>query len=43
VYVQTKDEMAGGYGSQEGEKNVYQVLVGELGGERPLGRPKHEW
>jgi hypothetical protein len=22
---------------------VYRVLVGKLGGERPLGRPRHRW
>jgi len=25
------------------KRNVYKVLVGKLGGEGPIGRPKHEW
>jgi hypothetical protein len=28
---------------RKGKNNVYKVLVGKLGEERPLGRPKHEW
>jgi len=27
---------------RKGKRNVYKVLVRKLGGERPLGRPKHE-
>ena len=25
------------------ERGVYRVLVGKLGGKRPLGRPRHRW
>jgi len=28
---------------RKGKRNVYTVLIGKLGGEGPLGRPKHEW
>jgi len=24
-------------------RGVYRVLVGKLGGKRPLGRPRHRW
>jgi hypothetical protein len=27
----------------KGKRNAYKILVGKLGGERPLGRTKHEW
>jgi hypothetical protein len=30
--------------STNGEKrNAYMILVGKLGGKRPLGRPRHRW
>jgi hypothetical protein len=34
----------GGTCGTNGEKrNVYRLLVGKLGGKRPLGRPKRRW
>jgi hypothetical protein len=26
-----------------GERGVYRVLVGKLGGKRPLGKPRRKW
>jgi hypothetical protein len=30
-------------GTNGKERNIYRLLVGKPEGERPLGRPRHEW
>ena len=32
-----------GHVAHVGERSTYRVLVGKLGGKRPLGIPKHRW
>jgi hypothetical protein len=38
-----EDEMGGSYVTHGEMRNVYKVLVGNLEGNRPLGRPGRRW
>jgi len=38
-----KNEMSCTCGAYGERRAVYRILVGELEGKRPLGRPRHRW
>jgi hypothetical protein len=35
--------MGGAFSTHGESRGVYRVLVGEIQGKRPLGRPRHRW
>jgi hypothetical protein len=38
-----EDEMDRAYSMHGEQRNPYRILVGNLEGRRPLGRPRHKW